>query len=60
MGEHSKPDSVGRVRAVLAFAKRYPKIVSAVVVGVVGVISAVRPNFPGAAVLAAVHALLGA
>ncbi len=56
MGDHSKP---GRLGGVLSWAKAHPKIVSAVVVGVVGVVSAVKPEFPGAAVVSAVHAVLG-
>jgi hypothetical protein len=58
MGEHSKPGG-SYLGAVLGWAKAHPKIVSAVVVGVVGVISAVRPDFPGAAVVGLVHSFLG-
>lgn len=57
MGEHSKP---ARVAAALKWAKAHPKLISAVVVGVVGVISAVKPDFPGAAVIAAVRVIVGA
>lgn len=60
MGDHSKADSVGKVRAVLAFAKSHRRTVLAFAVGAVGAISAVKPDFPGAAALAALHALLGA
>lgn len=58
MGEHGK---AGRFElgGLVRWAKTHPKIVSAVVVGVVGVVSAVKPEFPGAAVVAAVHAVLG-
>lgn len=58
MGDHSKPGG-SVVGAVLGWAKAHPKVVSAVVVGVVGVVSAVKPEFPANAVLSAVHAVLG-
>ncbi|MER5894760.1 hypothetical protein [Streptomyces sp. NPDC001876] len=58
MGEHSKPERFNP-GALVSWAKAHPKIVSAVVVGVVGVVSAVKPDFPGAAVIAAVHAFVG-
>jgi hypothetical protein len=60
MGDHSKPDSVGRVRAALTFLKGHRRAVMAFVAGGVAAVSAVKPNFPGAAVLSVVHALLGA
>ncbi|MEU8792176.1 hypothetical protein [Streptomyces sp. NPDC048643] len=59
MGDHSKTERF-KLGIVLSWAKAHPKVVSAVVVGVVGVVSAVKPDFPGAAVLATVHAVLGA
>jgi len=58
MGEHRKPERF-KLGALVSWAKAHPKIVSAVVVGVVGVVSAVKPEFPGAAVIAAVHAVIG-
>ncbi|MEU6684429.1 hypothetical protein [Streptomyces sp. NPDC046832] len=58
MGEHSKPGG-SYLGAVLGWAKRHPKVVSAFVVGVVGVVSAVRPDFPAAAVLGFAHTVLG-
>lgn len=54
MGDHSKPNG-----KILGWAKAHPKIISAVVVGIVGVITAVKPDFPGAAIVSAVHAVLG-
>ncbi|CAD80118.1 gp51 [Streptomyces phage phiBT1] len=59
MGDHSKPKGAF-LGAALKWAKAHPKVVSAVVVGVVGVITAVKPEFPGAAVLSVVHGVLGA
>jgi len=59
MGDHSKPKAA-LLRRALAWAKAHPKVVSSVVVGVVGVITAVRPDFPGAAVIAMVRAVVGA
>jgi len=59
MGDHSKTKRAF-LGAVLGWAKAHPKAVSAVLVGVVGIVSAVKPEFPGAAVLGIVHAVLGA
>ncbi|MEU2760432.1 hypothetical protein [Streptomyces sp. NPDC007094] len=56
MGDHSKP---GRLSGVLSWAKAHPKVVSAAVVGVVGVITAVKPDFPGSVVVSTVNAVLG-
>ncbi|WP_030240760.1 MULTISPECIES: hypothetical protein [unclassified Streptomyces] len=59
MGDHSKPKRFD-LGAVVSWAKAHPKIVSAFVVGVVGVITAVKPEFPGAAIVSFVNAVLGA
>ena len=58
MGDHSKPGGK-TLGAVLGWAKAHPKIISAVVVGVVGVITAMKPDFPGAAVISVVHSVIG-
>ncbi|AFU62215.1 hypothetical protein TG1_20 [Streptomyces phage TG1] len=58
MGEHSKSKRAF-LGAAVGWAKRNPRVVSAVVVGVVGVITAVKPEFPGAAIITTVHAVLG-
>ncbi|QAY26945.1 hypothetical protein SEA_SHAWTY_20 [Streptomyces phage Shawty] len=59
MGDHSKPGG-SVLGAVLGWAKAHPKVVSSVVVAVVGVVSAVKPEFPATAVLSVVHAVIGA
>ncbi|MEG8276391.1 hypothetical protein [Streptomyces sp. AHA2] len=58
MGEHSKPGG-SYLGAVPGWIKRHPKVVSAVVVGVIGVASAIWPDFPAAAVLGFAHSVLG-
>ncbi|WP_327253176.1 hypothetical protein [Streptomyces sp. NBC_01244] len=58
MGEHSKTD-VSALGTVLVWLKANKKAVAAVAVAVVGVITAVKPDFPGAVVLSALHAVLG-
>ncbi|CAA07121.1 gp51 [Lomovskayavirus C31] len=59
MGDHSKPGG-NYARAALSWAKAHPKVVTSVVVALVGVATAVKPDFPGNAVLSLVHAILGA
>lgn len=59
MGDHSKPGG-NYLGAVLGWAKAHPKVITSVVVGVVGVVTAVKPDFPGAAVIGVVRAVLGA
>jgi drug/metabolite transporter (DMT)-like permease len=58
MGEHSKAD-VTALGAVLGWLKANKKKVAAVAVAVVGVVTAVKPDFPGAVVLSALRAVLG-
>lgn len=58
MGDHSKPGG-NVLGAAIKWAKAHPKIVSSVIVGVVGVVTAVKPDFPGAAVISVVHGVLG-
>ncbi|MEU9231209.1 hypothetical protein [Streptomyces subrutilus] len=59
MGEHSKPDNLTALGSVLGWLRENKKVVVAVAVAVVGVVTAVKPDFPGAVVLTALHAVLG-
>lgn len=59
MGEHSKSDSVGKVRALVAWALTHKRVVLSFVVGAVSAVTAVKPDFPGAAVLKVAHVVLG-
>jgi hypothetical protein len=59
MGEHSKPESVGYVRTVLAWIMTHKAKILAFAAGVIAAVSAVKPDFPAAAVMGAIHALLG-
>ncbi|MFH9802806.1 hypothetical protein ACH4M0_11270 [Streptomyces albidoflavus] len=58
MGDHSKPRRF-ELGAALRWAKAHPKVITSSVVGAVGVITAFHPEFPAAAVVSAVHAILG-
>jgi hypothetical protein len=59
MGEHSKPGAVSAVSAVYAWVKKHKGKVIAFAAGVVAAVTAVKPDFPGAAVMTALHAVLG-
>ncbi|MFE9026220.1 hypothetical protein ACFYOA_08150 [Streptomyces iakyrus] len=59
MGEHSKPETGSYLDATVAWVRRNRKTIVAFTAGVVAAVSAVKPDFPGAAVMTALHALLG-
>jgi hypothetical protein len=57
MGEHSKgPAGIG---VVLDFVRKHRKAIVGFVAGAVAAVTAIKPDFPGAAVMGAVHVLLG-
>jgi hypothetical protein len=60
MGEHSKPGAVSAVGAVFAWVVKHKVKILASAAGVVAAVTAVKPDFPGAAVMSALHVLLGA
>jgi hypothetical protein len=59
MGEHSKAGAVSAVSAVFAWVGKHKAKILAFAVGAVAAVTAVKPDFPGAAVLGALHVLLG-
>ncbi|QAX94015.1 hypothetical protein SEA_EURATIS_20 [Streptomyces phage Euratis] len=59
MGEHSKPDRFGKLRAVVAWALSHKRVILSFVVGAVSAITAVKPDFPGRVVVDVAHAILG-
>lgn len=58
MGEHSRP-ARAKVRAVVAWVLGHKRVVLSFVVGAVSAVSAVKPDFPGAVVVAVARAVLG-
>ncbi|MGW0530669.1 hypothetical protein [Streptomyces sp. NPDC003032] len=59
MGEHSKAGGVSAVSAVFAWVGKHKAKIIAFAAGVVAAVTAIKPDFPGAAVMTALHALLG-
>ncbi|MFJ8955619.1 hypothetical protein ACIRO1_36565 [Streptomyces sp. NPDC102381] len=60
MGDHSKPQRFVKLRALVAWALTHKKVILSFVVGAVSAITAVKPDFPGRAVLDVAHVILGA
>ncbi|MFE6159820.1 hypothetical protein ACFQ7F_13015 [Streptomyces sp. NPDC056486] len=59
MGEHSKADGGTYLGTALAWIKTHRVTIIAFAAGVVAAVSAIKPDFPGSAVMSALHALLG-
>lgn len=59
MGKHSRP-KLERVRAVLRWARAHKAVVLSACTAAVALAATVWPEFPGAAVIGAVGAILGA
>ncbi|MFE9767049.1 hypothetical protein ACFYPC_21430 [Streptomyces sp. NPDC005808] len=59
MGEHSKAGGMSAVGAVFAWVGKHKAKILAFAAGVVAAVSAIKPDFPGSAVMAALHAVLG-
>ncbi|QBZ73390.1 hypothetical protein SEA_HEATHER_20 [Streptomyces phage Heather] len=60
MGEHSKAGGASAVSAVFSWVVKHKGKILAFSAGVVAAVTAVKPDFPGAAVMGALHVLLGA
>ncbi|MDO0926792.1 hypothetical protein QQY24_15705 [Streptomyces sp. TG1A-8] len=59
MGEHSKAGAVSAVGAVFAWIGKHKAKILAFAAGVVAAVTTAKPDFPGAAVMTALHAVLG-